>query len=98
MPEKLFDNKLGQVRLVRAVGQNEVRPSDKPKTNDLGYLLSNRPWNKVSGHDIIAKLSENRLRSVWFVRGGDSRELLNRALPQRYGKCDGIPHLQMARR
>ena len=37
----LFDNKLGQVRLVRAVGQNEVRPSDKPSTNDLGYLLSN---------------------------------------------------------
>lgn len=51
MPWKLFDNKLGQVRLVKAVGQNEVRPSDKPKTNDLGYLLSNRPWNKVSGLD-----------------------------------------------
>ena len=53
MPEKLFDNKLGQVRLEGAVGQNEVRPSDTSRTNDLGYLLSNRPWNKVSGHDII---------------------------------------------
>ncbi len=37
-----------------AVSQNEVRPSDKPKANDLGYLLSNRPWNKESVFDIIA--------------------------------------------
>lgn len=64
----------------------------------FSYLLSNRPWNKVSGHDIITKLSENRLRTVRFVRGGDSRELLNRALPQCYGKCAGILHLQMVRR
>ncbi|GAA5365181.1 hypothetical protein BOVMAS37_18770 [Streptococcus uberis] len=36
------------------VGQNEVRSSDKSKANDLGFLLSNRPWNKEIGHDIIA--------------------------------------------
>ena len=64
----------------------------------FSYLLSNRPWSKVSGYDIITKLSENRLRTVRFVRGGDSRELLNRALPQCYGKCAGILHLQMVRR
>lgn len=34
---------------------NEVLPSDKSKTNDPGYLLSNRPWNKTSGRDIITK-------------------------------------------
>lgn len=32
------------------------------------------------------------------VKGGDSRELLIRALPQCYGKCTGIFHLQMAGR
>ena len=32
-----------------------VQLTDKQKTNDLGYLLSNRSWNKVSGHDIITK-------------------------------------------
>lgn len=53
---------------------NFVQLTDKPKTNDLGYLLSNRPWNKASEeksiilcflgkvHDIIKSLSENRLR------------------------------------
>lgn len=51
----LFDNKLGQVRLVMAVGQNEVRPSDKPKANDLGFLLSN------SFHGINRSDSSQRL-------------------------------------
>lgn len=40
MSRKLIDNKLVQVRLDRAVGQNEVQPSDKSKTNEPGYLLS----------------------------------------------------------
>lgn len=40
MSRKLIDNKLVQVRLDQAVGQNEVQPSDKSKTNEPGYLLS----------------------------------------------------------
>lgn len=40
MSRKLIDNKLVQVRLDQAVGQNEVQPSDKSKTSEPGYLLS----------------------------------------------------------
>ena len=46
--EKTFDNKLGQVRLVDMVDQNEVRATNKPKTNDLGYLLSKGNQNKFA--------------------------------------------------
>lgn len=45
----------GKVDLRQAVGQNEIRPIGRPRTTATGYLQSRRPWNKVSGRDIIAK-------------------------------------------
>lgn len=59
---------------------NEVLPSDKSKTNDPGYLLSNRPWNKTSGRDIITNtlfLSIYTLRHTVTATNTHSIQLSN---------------------
>lgn len=54
------------------------------------FFYKNEEYNEIAIGKPIAACK--------VVRGGDSRELLIRALPQRYGKCTGIFHLQMAGR